>query len=85
MNKRIALVGAAVLVAFAAAACGADYDQDHNHNTGIGGYIEPPNQIIEFPYKFDNIARECVAGDGLYVGFHGNSTFVLAHDPACPQ
>jgi hypothetical protein len=85
MNKRIALVGAAVLVSLTAAACGAGYDQQHNHNTGIGGYVSPPNQIIEFPYGFDNIARVCSVGDGLYVGFGGNSTFVVAHDPACPQ
>lgn len=85
MRRRRALAllaGASILTS---AGCGAEYDQEHNHNTPTGPYESPPNSIIEFPYKFDNIARVCTAGgDGVYVGFNGNSTFVLAHDPDCP-
>ena len=83
MNKRLALIGAAVAIALTASACGAEYDQEHNHNTAPGGHVTPVNTIIDFPYKFDNIARACVGVDGLYVGYNGNSTFVVPHDPEC--
>lgn len=85
MRIRRLTLAAVAAVSLLAAGCGAGYDQEHNHNTGIGGYEAPGNSVIEFPYGFDNIARVCENGDGLYVGFHGNSTFVVAHDEACPQ
>lgn len=83
--KRTILITAAVagaVLAFAAG-CGSEWSQNHDHNTPVGGYVSPKNVVIEFPFNFDNIARSCVDGDGLYVGFKGNSTFVVANDPAC--
>jgi hypothetical protein len=84
MKRTILLPAAAgaLLLAFAAG-CGSEWSQSHNHNTPVGNYVAPKNVVIEFPYNFDNIARSCVDGDGVYVGFKDHGAFVVANDPAC--
>lgn len=65
-----------------AAGC-SQWSQSHDRNTPIGGYVKAKNTVIEFPYGFDNVARTCVDGDGVYVAFHGKTPTVVANDPAC--
>lgn len=85
MKKKTTLLAAlsagAVLVT--AAGCGSQWDQNHNHNTPVGPYVAPTNVVIELPYGFDNVARACVNGDGVYVPFGGKTATVVAADPAC--
>lgn len=76
-------VGLAGVVLLTAVGCGSQWDQSHNHNTQLGPYLEPSNAVIEFPYGFDNVARACVDGDGVYVPFGGKTATVVAGDPAC--
>ena len=45
--------------------------------------MTPTNTIIEFPYNYDNVARACVDGDGVYMPFGGKTTTVVPNDPAC--
>lgn len=72
-----------VALALSVTACGSGYDQTHNHNTPPGQYVAPDNQVIEFPYGFDNVARACVSGDGVYMPYGGKTAFVVPADPAC--
>lgn len=84
MNKRrkAALLTSAAAVTAALTGC-STYTQEHAHNTPIGGYKKPRNVVIQFPYKFDNVARACVDGDGIYVAFRGTTPTVVPNDPAC--
>jgi hypothetical protein len=83
IRKSLAAVigGAAVLTA--AVGCGSAWDQQHNHNTPVGPYLAPDNVVIEFPNNFDNVARACANGDGVYMPFGGKTAFVVPNDPAC--
>jgi hypothetical protein len=81
--KRAAILGSLVGLVLITAGCGSEWDEQHNNNTPVGPRIKPDNRVIEFPYNYDNIARACVDGDGVYVGFKDHGAFVVANDPAC--
>jgi hypothetical protein len=74
--KRMA--AASVLLALLAvpvAACGAG-------SSPSGPAVTPTGTEIKMPGGFDNVVRECVDGNGVYVSEHG-SVFVAQDDTVC--
>ena len=60
-----------------------EYNEQHAHNTKLGPRVSPSNVVIDAPYHYPNVVRECVSGDGIYVTFKGTTVTVVPNDPAC--
>lgn len=85
MNRKIVTVMVAAAASISLTACGSEWDQAHNHNAPVGPYETPNNSVVELPYNWNNIARVCERGEGIYEAFKGTAIYVVPNDPNCPQ
>lgn len=81
-----AVVALGVLGTTSACSSGSQWAQDHDHNAPIGNYVGGASTIIQLPYHWDNVARACADGDGIYEPLNTKGYFVvIPNDPACAK